>query len=93
MPTTHKTIDSKGRIALGGRFANQSVLVEEREGEFLVKIARVIPANESWLYENKKALASVRRGLEQAKSGKASNRPPDLAKARALADRIPNPGE
>lgn len=89
---TAQKIDSKGRIALGGRFANRTAIVEEREGEFIVKLARVIPERESWLYENKKALASVRRGLDDASRGKVG-RGPDLAKARAVADRIPDSDE
>jgi hypothetical protein len=36
----------------------------------LIKLARVIPEREAWLYENKEAVASVRRGLNQAASGK-----------------------
>lgn len=92
MATTQKTIDSKGRLALGGRFANRAAIVEEREGEFIVKLARVIPERESWLYENKQALGAVRRGLDDAARGRVG-RGPDLAKARALADRVPDSDE
>ena len=39
------------------------------------KLARVIPEREAWLYENKEALAAVRNGLAQARSGKAAAGP------------------
>jgi hypothetical protein len=62
-----KQVDSKGRLTLGEAFANETVLVESHgEGEVIVRRARVIPAREAWLYDNKAALASVRRGLQQA---------------------------
>jgi len=38
-----------------------------------------IPASEAWLYKNKKALASVRRGLKQARKKRMfSETPPNL---------------
>jgi len=39
-------------------------------GEVLIRPVVEIPAAEIWLYRNKKALASVKRGLEQAAEGK-----------------------
>lgn len=83
-----KQVDSKGRVTLGESFANQAVLIESHgEGEVLVKVARVIPAKEAWLYENKAALASVRRGLKQA-SEREFVQGPDLTKASRLAERL-----
>ena len=82
-----KNVDSKGRLTLGESFANRTVLVEDRgKGELLIKLARVIPEREAWLYENKEAVASVRRGLNQAASGKFGKRGPDLAAAAALSE-------
>ena len=62
---TRKT-DSKGRITLGKPFANRTVFVEQRGDEIVVRLARVIPEREAWLYENSKALVRVRKGLDQA---------------------------
>jgi hypothetical protein len=82
-----KNVDSKGRLTLGESFANRTVLVEDRgKGEVLITLARVIPEREAWLYDNKKALASVRRGLNQAASGKFATKGPDLGAAAALSD-------
>lgn len=62
-----KHVDSKGRLTLGEAFANETVLIEPHgDDEVIVRRARVIPAREAWLYDNKAALASVRRGLQQA---------------------------
>lgn len=83
-----KQADSKGRVTLGRHFANKVVLVEERDGGVFVQLGRVIPERESWLYENERALGSVRKGLEQARSRQFADAP-DLAAARKLADRIP----
>ena len=86
--TLIKQVDSKGRVTLGESFANQPVLVEPHgEGEVLVKVARVIPARETWLYDNKAALTSVRRGLKQA-SERELVPAPDLAKASRLAEKL-----
>ena len=86
--TLTKQVDSKGRLTLGESFANHTVLVEQRgEGEVLVKLARVIPAREAWLYENKAALASVRKGLKQAAERKFA-KGPDLKAAAELAEEL-----
>ncbi len=85
-----RNVDSKGRLTLGERFANRTVIVEEREsGELVIKPARVIPEREAWLYENPRALAAVRTGLDQARAGKVS-KGPDMAKARRIAKSIPD---
>ena len=61
----HKTTDAKGRVTLGGHFANRAVIVEHQSNdEVIVRLALVIPEREAWPYENPKALASVRRGLD-----------------------------
>ena len=85
----HKSTDSKGRVTLGGHFANRAVLVEHRsEDEVVVRLARVIPEDEVWLYENPKALASVRRGLDQARKGHVTKKPPNLKAAAKLAEQL-----
>jgi hypothetical protein len=84
-----KTADSKGRISLGKRFANRTFIIEETgEMELKLQPARIIPEREAWLYENKEAEASVLRGLEQARAGRFSTSPPDLAADQALVEEI-----
>ena len=84
-----KTADSKGRISLGSRFANQTVIVEDVDPtEVRVTLAQVIPQRELWLYKNPKAKASVLRGLAQAKAGKKAKSPPDLVAEARLAEQL-----
>ncbi len=83
-----KNTDSKGRLTLGEAFANRTVLVSQvSETEIRVTLARVVPEDEMWLYENKKALASLRRGLKQARAGRLS-KGPDMVAARKLAEQL-----
>jgi hypothetical protein len=87
--SSHKNTDSKGRVTLGGRFANRAVIVEHRGAdEVVVRLARVIPESETWLYDNPQALASVRRGLDQARKGKRAKKAPDLRSAAKLAAQL-----
>lgn len=84
-----KTADAKGRVALGQRFANRTVIIREIDAtEMLVTIARVIPEREAWLYENKAARKLVATGLQQAAEGQFSDSPPDLEADAELADAI-----
>ena len=84
-----KNADSKGRVTLGDHFANRAVIVERRsEDEVVIRLARVIPEREAWLYGNPKALASVRRGLDQVRKGGAAKNPPDMKAAAKLAAQL-----
>ncbi len=85
--TRIKNTDSKGRLTLGEAFANKTVIVEDRGDEIVLRLARVIPEGEAWLYDNPTALAAVRRGLKQARS-RALSDGPDLAKAAELAESL-----
>ena len=83
-----KNVDSKGRLTLGEAFANRTVLVEQRGSQLVIQLARVIPEHEAWLYDNPEALASLRRGLNQARAGKVSRPGPDLKASAALAEKL-----
>jgi len=85
---TTRTTDSKGRLTLGERFANRTVIVEEiDETEVRVTLARVIPERELWLHTNRAVSEAVGRGLADAKEGRLSSGP-DLAADAALAERL-----
>ena len=85
----HKNTDAKARAAIGEHFANRTVIVAHQgDDAVIVRLARVIPEREAWLYENPDALASVRRGLEQARKGSVAKSPPDLTGAAKLAGRL-----
>ena len=86
---TTKTADSKGRISLGSRFANQTVIIEEVDAtEIRVTLAQVIPQREIWLHKNAAAKASVSRGLTQAKAGKVAKNFPDLEQDALLVEQL-----
>jgi hypothetical protein len=74
-----KTVDSKGRVTLGRRFANKPVIIEQiSDSEVKVSIARLIPERELWLYQNPETLETVFRGLEQARARQFAENPPDI---------------
>ena len=86
---SHKNTDSKGRVTLGGHFANRAVFVEHLgEDEVIIRLARVIPEREVWLYKNPEALTSVRHGLDQARKGYVAKNPPDMKAAAKLAKQL-----
>ena len=76
------TLDSKKRIALTKAVeALQAVIGEDVErlrfkiacnkaGQILLSPEVTVPLHEAWLYTNKAALESVRRGIEEAGRGK-----------------------
>jgi hypothetical protein len=79
MTMTTKLADGKGRVTLGQRFANQTLIVEEVDPtEVRITIAAVIPEREMWLQRNEAAKKSVQRGLAQTRSRKFAKAPPKL---------------
>ena len=82
-----KTTDDKGRVTLGKRFANRTVIIREiDETEVVVTVARVVPEREVWLFENQAAKGLVATGLAQAQARQFSDSPPDLDADAGLAD-------
>ena len=67
--------DSKGRITLGKRATEVSgyTLKERKDGTILLEPLIEVPAKEAWLFKNKEALESVKRGLEQSTKGKTKS--------------------
>jgi len=85
---TTKTADAKGRISLGSRFANQTVIVEDVDPtEVRITLAEVIPQREVWLHKNPKAKALVLQGLKEARAGKRA-KPPDLEADARWAEQL-----
>jgi len=60
-------------------FISKGVAIEDFITDPSFKIKNGHHTKEAWLYKNKKALASVKRGLAQAKARNFSKRPPNLA--------------
>ena len=74
-----KTLDKKGRLTLGSRYAEKTVLVDDSDPT-CIKLTPVvhIPEHEAWLYNNEVALNQVRQGLAQARRGEFSDSPPEV---------------
>jgi len=73
---TTKTVDARGRLTLGPRYANRLVIVREHEdGAVEIIPAEAVPAREAWLYENAKALEAVWAGIEGARAGRFAEAP------------------
>ena len=64
--------DSKGRITLGKLAEGVSSfhVHRERDGRIVLEPFAEVPARERWLFENRKALESVSRGLKETAAGK-----------------------
>jgi hypothetical protein len=86
---TTKVVDSKGRIVLGSRFVGRTVIIDDSDPEkIIITPAVVIPESEAWLYRNKKALNSVRKGLAEAQERKFAEAAPNLDEDSALVDEL-----
>lgn len=64
--------DAKGRITLGKLADGISSYRARRQpdGKIVLEPFVEIPAEERWLWENKEALESVKRGIADAKAGR-----------------------
>ncbi|MBK8869814.1 MAG: hypothetical protein IPN19_01895 [Elusimicrobia bacterium] len=74
--------DSKHRVTLGSCRvrAHHYRVYENESGQIVLDPQTRVSSAEAWLYRNKKALAAVRRGLSQARSGKLVKAPEDYRK-------------
>ncbi len=78
MKTTKSTkiADKKGRITLGGDFANATLLMEHGKGGIIIlRRAVTVPVEDEWLFKNKAAFKAVKKGLKQAKAGEFVDAP------------------
>ncbi len=68
--------DAKKRLSLGsaGTPAGAAFNVyRNRLGQIVLDPVKAVPAYEAWLFENKKALASLKRGLAESAAGRTVN--------------------
>jgi hypothetical protein len=77
--TSVKVIGANGQISLGKEFAGRQVLVEERgPGVWVIRTARVVPDEESWLHQPK-ASDDLKRALAWAQAHPPIESDPDAA--------------
>jgi hypothetical protein len=69
-----RTIDDRNRLTLGEliKGSKRIRLYKNDRGEVLLRPVVEIPASEAWLFQNKEAFESVKKGLEDASEGKIS---------------------
>jgi len=71
--TDYIKLDDRKRVGLGGaRSLKDSTaysVYENEAGQIILDPVRLVPESEIWLFKNKKALAAVRKGIEQAGRG------------------------
>ncbi|HUG70772.1 MAG TPA: hypothetical protein VMM76_23690 [Pirellulaceae bacterium] len=76
---TTKTLDAKGRVALGSDFAGKTVVIDNSNPAcILIKPVVMIPEQEAWLYKNQAALNRVRQGLDDARNSNFAQQSPDV---------------
>jgi hypothetical protein len=70
-----KKPDSKKRLSIGPAMVAGVAYAIYRNslGQIVLDPVVTIPASEAWIFKNKKALASVKRGLEDSKAGRTQN--------------------
>jgi hypothetical protein len=74
-----KLLDGKGRLALGAKFANRFVIVDESdETRIIITPAQVVPEHEVWLYKNDAAMKSLVTGIQQTMNERYATDPPDI---------------
>ncbi len=68
--------DAKGRITLGKLAQGVSSFhaTTDAKGRIILEPYTEIPASEKWLFDNKPALAAVKKGLGQAAEGRMKSR-------------------
>ena len=64
--------DAKGRITLGKLAEGVSSyrVKRQKDGKIILEPFMEIPAEERWLWDNKEALESVMKGIEDARAGR-----------------------
>lgn len=69
-----RTIDDRNRITLAEfpKGLRRVQIYKNDRGEVLLRPVVEIPASEAWLFQNKEAFESVKKGLKDASKGKIS---------------------
>jgi hypothetical protein len=69
-----RTVDDRNRLTVGEllKGSKRVRLYKNERGEVLLQPVVEIPASEVWLFKNKEAFESVKKGLKDASEGKIS---------------------
>jgi hypothetical protein len=74
-----RTIDDRNRLTLGEllKGSKRVRLYQNNRGEVLLQPVVEIPASELWLFQNREALESVKKGLKDVAEDRISKANPD----------------
>ncbi len=75
---TRLPIDTRRRINISKLLPKgniHAVNAYKKGNKIILEPMAEIPADESWIYENPKALKSIQKGIKEAKEGKLKDRP------------------
>ena len=69
-----RTIDDRNRLTLGEfmKGSKRVRLSRNERGELFLQPVVEVPASEVWLFQNKQAIESVKKGLKDAAEGRIS---------------------
>jgi hypothetical protein len=64
--------DSKKRLSIGQAMEDAAAynIYRNELGQIVLDPVKAVPVYEAWLFENKSALASIKRGLAESAAGK-----------------------
>jgi hypothetical protein len=74
--TEMQRLDAKKRLSLGSAMQEAGSaynIYRNRLGQIMLDPVKAVPAYETWLFDNKPALASVKRGLADSAAGRTKN--------------------
>ncbi|PWU04586.1 MAG: hypothetical protein C5B43_04375 [Verrucomicrobia bacterium] len=67
--------DNKKRVNIGKATSDKEDLLFDvyvnDMGQVMLDPVKLVPAHEAWIFENKKAMQSIKKGLDEAHKGKA----------------------
>jgi hypothetical protein len=68
--------DSKGRVALGvlAKGVSSFKATVDDDNRIVLEPYSEVPSREKWLFDNPKAMASLKRGLNDAKAGRVKSK-------------------
>jgi hypothetical protein len=68
--------DAKKRLSIGHAVQEPAAaynIYRNSLGQIMLDPVKAVPLHETWLFENKKALASIRRGLADSAAGRTKD--------------------
>ncbi len=80
---TETRLDSKYRVTLGKVISGQVTsfrVYRNTHGQIVLDPLVSVPAHEAWLFQNKRASALVRKGLDDARQGRLVKPKEDFSK-------------